>query len=64
MLEPLAAFISTTLMLPASPKEWQAVQVASRHAISTLTVLLASGAPTTVGSTAPFGLVYCAPTAT
>lgn len=69
VLEPVAALGSITLTLPGSPTDGQVIRVASRYTISTLTVSAGSGrsiagAPTTVGPTAPFGLVYRAATAT
>ncbi|WP_267361532.1 MULTISPECIES: hypothetical protein [unclassified Methylobacterium] len=69
VLEPVAALGSTTLTLPASPVDGQVVQVTSRYTISTLTVSAGTGksivgAPTTVGPTAPFGLVYRAASTT
>lgn len=69
VLEPIAALGSITLTLPGSPTDGQMIRVTSRYTISTLTVSAGTGksvagAPTTVGPTAPFGLVYRAATAT
>ena len=65
VLDPIAAIGSTTLTLPITPANGQVVRVTSRYTITTLTATPGTGqsivgAPTTVGPTAPFGLVYLA----
>ncbi|WP_267426378.1 hypothetical protein [Methylobacterium sp. GC_Met_2] len=69
VFEPVAALGSTTLTLSASPGDGQVIRVTSRYTITTLTVSAGSGrsivgAPTTIGPTAPFGLVYRAASTT
>ncbi|MCJ2019604.1 hypothetical protein MKK84_19560 [Methylobacterium sp. E-065] len=63
ILLPLAALASSTLNLPANPVDGQVIRVTTMYTISTLTVSPGSGksivgAPSSITTTTPFGLVY------